>query len=278
MYVCIGCGWHSAVDVSDSGCVVWWDIRGLRQHHGVRLSGFSQDRNGHSRLGHHPIPFFLFSYSVMSCHVSTRTKKLVLWRCPWWKFQWVCTYLIHTITHNTYIHTFLDTRSIIKWPAITISWIRWALSLSTVKVCMYVCGSILANALIVFCMYVWMYLAGQVKVNQDIKGQYADGDYPLTQVCYCVCMYVCMYVLVFNGVNDCVCMCSQGLIHAGALVYLTNSLRSKKSPLDASYTTSTPKGRSGYTTVGGWVSGWYIWIYSYKHSIVRMHACMYVKV
>eukprot|EP01035_Chromulina_nebulosa_P020418 gene20418-26496_t len=62
---------------------------------------------------------------------------------------------------------------------------------------------------------------GEVKVNQDIKGQYADGDYPLTQ----------------------------GLIHAGALVYLTNSLRSKKSPLDASYTTSTPKGRSGYTRV-----------------------------
>ena len=32
------------------------------------------------------------------------------------------------------------------------------------------------------CMYVCVILAGAVKVNQDIKGQYADGDYPRTQV------------------------------------------------------------------------------------------------
>jgi len=43
-----------------------------------------------------------------------------------------------------------------------------------------------------------------------------------------------------------VCVSGQGLIHAGALVYLTDSLRSMKSPLDASYTTSTPKGGYRY--------------------------------
>ena len=56
-------------------------------------------------------------------------------------------------------------------------------------------------------MYVCMcvILAGAVKVNQDIKGQYADGDYPRTQVsslmyvCMYVCMtYVCMYVCMYN--------------------------------------------------------------------------------
>ena len=41
-------------------------------------------------------------------------------------------------------------------------------------------------------MYVCVFLVGQVKVNQDIKGQYADGDYPLMQVKSV--MYVCMYV------------------------------------------------------------------------------------
>jgi hypothetical protein len=56
----------------------------------------------------------------------------------------------------------------------------------------------------------------QVKDNQDIKLQYADGDYPLTQ----------------------------GKIHAGALVYLTDSLRSAKSPLEQSFTTATPRGAS----------------------------------
>jgi hypothetical protein len=55
---------------------------------------------------------------------------------------------------------------------------------------------------------------GQVKDNQDIKLQYADGDYPLTQ----------------------------GSIHAGALVYLTDSLRSGKNPLDQSSTLVSPNG------------------------------------
>ena len=143
---------------------------------------------------------------------------------------------------------------------------------------MYVCMWVYSGKCLNSVMYVCMYLAGQVKVNQDIKGQYADGDYPLTQVCYCVCMYVCRYVLVLNGENDCACMCSQGLIHAGALVYLTNSLRSKKSPLDASYTTSTPKGRSGYTTVGGWVGGIYEFSLTSIPLYACMHAYMYVKV
>ena len=55
---------------------------------------------------------------------------------------------------------------------------------------------------------------GQVNDNQDIKLQYKDGDYPLTQ----------------------------GLIHAGALVYLTNSLRSGKTPLDQSKTRVSDQG------------------------------------
>ena len=51
-------------------------------------------------------------------------------------------------------------------------------------------------------------LVGAVKVNQDIKGQYADGDYPRTQVSslmyvcmYDVCMYVCMYVCIIRTVK-----------------------------------------------------------------------------
>jgi hypothetical protein len=55
---------------------------------------------------------------------------------------------------------------------------------------------------------------GDVKDNQDIKLQYATGDYPHTQ----------------------------GLLHAGALQYLTNSLRSGKSAKGASSTMVSPNG------------------------------------
>jgi hypothetical protein len=55
---------------------------------------------------------------------------------------------------------------------------------------------------------------GAVKDFQDIKLQYADGDYPLTQ----------------------------GKIHAGALVYLTNSSRTIQDPLQASATLDSPVG------------------------------------
>ncbi|KAJ1438841.1 hypothetical protein B484DRAFT_392074 [Ochromonadaceae sp. CCMP2298] len=55
---------------------------------------------------------------------------------------------------------------------------------------------------------------GQVSDNQDIKIQSADGDYPYTQ----------------------------GLVHAGALVYLTNSLRSGKAPLEQSKTLVSEQG------------------------------------
>lgn len=55
---------------------------------------------------------------------------------------------------------------------------------------------------------------GQVNDNQDIKLQFADGDYPFTQ----------------------------GMVHAGALVYLTNSLRSGKTPLEQSKTLVSKEG------------------------------------
>jgi len=55
---------------------------------------------------------------------------------------------------------------------------------------------------------------GQVKDNQDIKLSFPSGDYPITQ----------------------------GLVHAGALVYLTNSLRSGKAPLEQSKTLVSDQG------------------------------------
>lgn len=81
---------------------------------------------------------------------------------------------------------------------------------------------------------------GEVKDNQDIKLQYADGDYPITQ----------------------------GNIHAGALVYLTDSLRSGKRPLDQSYTSASPKGLwyGAKDGVGGAGDGRQFWYTEYNYN------------
>jgi hypothetical protein len=83
---------------------------------------------------------------------------------------------------------------------------------------------------------------GQVKENQDIKLTYATGDYPYTQ----------------------------GLLHAGALVYITNSLRSAKSPTGASSTLVSPDGLwyqppDGKAT-GGAGDGRNFWYTEYSHT------------
>lgn len=80
---------------------------------------------------------------------------------------------------------------------------------------------------------------GHIKDNQDIKLQYADGDYPLTQ----------------------------GYIHAGALVYLTDSLRSGKTPLEASKTLVSPIGLwSGVKDgIGGAGDGRQFWYTEYNY-------------
>jgi hypothetical protein len=79
---------------------------------------------------------------------------------------------------------------------------------------------------------------GQVNDNQDIKLVYPDGDYPLTQ----------------------------GLIHAGALVYLTNSLRSGKTPLEQTKTLVSDQGLwSGVKDgVGGAGDGRQFWYTEYN--------------
>ena len=81
---------------------------------------------------------------------------------------------------------------------------------------------------------------GNIKVYQDIKLQYSDGDYPLTQ----------------------------GMIHAGALVYLTNSLRSGKTPLEQSKTLVSPKGLwSGVADgKGGAGDGRQFWYTEYNYN------------
>ena len=95
-------------------------------------------------------------------------------------------------------------------------------------VCMYVCMhacAVMYKAISV-CMHVCMcvILVGAVKVNQDIKGQYADGDYPRTQVSSLmyVCMYdVCMYVCT-------VCMyCMNVCMYFGYLISRLISVRIK---------------------------------------------------
>jgi len=55
---------------------------------------------------------------------------------------------------------------------------------------------------------------GSIKDNQDIKLQYLDGDYPVTQ----------------------------GFVHAGSLLHLTNTLRSAKKSLKQSYTLVSQEG------------------------------------
>jgi hypothetical protein len=80
---------------------------------------------------------------------------------------------------------------------------------------------------------------GHVSDNQDIKLQYLDGDYPLTQ----------------------------GLVHAGALVYLTNSLRSGKTPLEQSKTLVSKVGLwSGVKDgIGGAGDGRQFWYTEYNY-------------
>ena len=80
---------------------------------------------------------------------------------------------------------------------------------------------------------------GHVSDNQDIKLQYPDGDYPLTQ----------------------------GLIHAGALVYLTNSLRSSKTPLEQSKTLVSNLGlwSGAKDGIGGAGDGRQFWYTEYNY-------------
>ncbi len=79
---------------------------------------------------------------------------------------------------------------------------------------------------------------GAVKDFQDIKLQYADGDYPLTQ----------------------------GKIHAGALVYLTNSSRTIQDPLQASATLDSPVGLwSTGATAGNLGDGRQFWYTEYNY-------------
>eukprot|EP01038_Epipyxis_sp_PR26KG_P012059 gene12059-16136_t len=81
---------------------------------------------------------------------------------------------------------------------------------------------------------------GAVKDFQDIKLQYSDGDYPLTQ----------------------------GNVHAGALVYLTNSARSAKTPLSASYSLVSPNGlwSSAKDGIGGAGDGRQFWYTEYDYN------------
>eukprot|EP01034_Spumella_vulgaris_P021395 gene21395-27425_t len=81
---------------------------------------------------------------------------------------------------------------------------------------------------------------GEIRDYQDIKLQYADGDYPLTQ----------------------------GMVHAGALVYLTNSLRSAKTPLTQSYTLVSPNGlwSGAQDGPGGAGDGRQFWYTDYSYN------------
>ncbi len=81
---------------------------------------------------------------------------------------------------------------------------------------------------------------GEIRDYQDIKLQYADGDYPT----------------------------SQGMVHAGALVYLTNSLRSTKTPLTQSYTLVSSNGlwSGAQDGVGGAGDGRQFWYTDYSYS------------